>query len=112
VLAARAETPVPTLRTAFAVPPVLLLHRYVDDRYANTAVLAICEIENPSTAKSNVLARRFCLSAPPETRSVVNALEDVGLLLLIVLLCPLAILVIGAPVVLLVRLLIEIVARL
>ena len=41
-----------------------------------------------------------------------NALKDVGLLLLIVLLCPLAILVIGAPVVLLVRLLIETVARL
>jgi hypothetical protein len=66
-----------------------------------------------STANSIYSHGPFCLSAyPPEARSVVNALKDVALLLLIVLLCPLAILVIGAPVVLLVRLLIEIVARL
>jgi hypothetical protein len=36
----------------------------------------------------------------------------VGVLLLVVLLCPVAILVVGAPVALIVRLLIEIVARL
>ena len=40
-----------------------------------------------------------------------NRLEDVGLLLLVVM-CPLAILTVGMPVVLLVRLLIEIVERL
>ena len=41
-----------------------------------------------------------------------NTLKDVGLLLLVVLLCPVAILVVGAPVALLVRLLIEIAKRL
>ena len=45
-------------------------------------------------------------------RPVVNTLKDVGVLLLVVLLCPVAILVVGAPVALIVRLLIEIVARL
>lgn len=44
--------------------------------------------------------------------SAVAALEDVGLVLLVVLLCPLAILIVGAPAVLLVRLLIEIAERL
>ena len=39
-------------------------------------------------------------------------LKDVGLLLLVVLMCPLAILFVGAPVALLVRLLIEIAERL
>ena len=43
---------------------------------------------------------------------MVNTLKDVGLLLLVVLMCPLAILTVGMPVVLLVRLLIEIVERL
>jgi len=38
-------------------------------------------------------------------------LKDVGLLLLVVLMCPLAILIVGAPVALLVRLLIEIAER-
>lgn len=41
-----------------------------------------------------------------------STLRDVGWLLLVVLMCPLAILVVGAPVALLVRLLIEIAGRL
>jgi len=41
----------------------------------------------------------------------VNGLREVGLLLLVVLLCPVAILIVGAPFVLLVRLLIEIAER-
>ncbi len=43
---------------------------------------------------------------------MVNTLKDAGVLLLVVLLCPLAILIVGMPVVLLVRLLIEMVERL
>lgn len=45
-------------------------------------------------------------------RAAVTMLEDAGWLLLLVLLCPLAILVLGAPVALLGRLLIELAARL
>ena len=45
-------------------------------------------------------------------RPAVNTLEDVGWLLLVVLLFPVAILMVGAPVALLVRLLIEIADRL
>lgn len=43
---------------------------------------------------------------------MVNTLEDVGLFLLVVFMCSLAIVTVGMPVVLLVRLLIEIVERL
>ena len=45
-LAARAETPVPTQRPPFAVPPVLFLRRDLDDRYANTVALRFGEIED------------------------------------------------------------------
>ena len=44
--------------------------------------------------------------------SIVALLEETGLVLLVVLMCPVAILIVGAPVALLVRLLIEIAERL
>ena len=43
---------------------------------------------------------------------MIGILTDVGLLLLVVLLCPLAVIIVGTPVVLVVRLLIEIAGRL
>ena len=42
---------------------------------------------------------------------MVSALKDAGWLLLVVLMCPVVILAIGAPVALLVRLILEMVAR-